>query len=88
MRNTTDQATAELPTLEGYQYKRNDRDNQSKRAAALGYMGPKERARCEICSHFKKHVAPPNYDREFPRCTLGNFQVMRGGLCSMFKERS
>ena len=88
MRDSTDQATAELPTLGGYQYKRSDKDNQSKRAAALAYQGPKDRPRCETCKHVDIQILNPDamHEREIRRCTLGRFQVMRGGICAKFKE--
>lgn len=88
MRDTTDQATAELQGYPAYHYKAAERDNQGKRAAALGYQGPKERPRCETCQHVDIQVLNPDamHEREIRRCKLGAFQVMRGGICSKHRE--
>lgn len=90
MRNPTDRATLELPTLQDYRYKRSDRDNQSKRAAALGYQVPKDRPRCETCQHVDIQILNPDamHERELRRCKLGSFLVMRGGICEKHKEAS
>lgn len=87
MRDAKDKTTAELPDLPAYQYKKAERDNQAKRAAALGYKGPKERPRCEICAHVDIQVLNPDamHEREIRRCKLGSFQVMRGGFCLKYR---
>jgi hypothetical protein len=89
MRDTKDKATAELDGLPEYQRKIMDRDNMAKRAAALGYQGPKERPRCETCANCTVIVLNPDAlnERERHKCQLGAFDVQRGGICPKHRDR-
>lgn len=73
MRNPGDTQTAEL---EGLPPAQPNRSAQAVARAQQGYQGPKERTRCETCRYVMG-----GFDRDPLRCALGDFPVMRGGLC-------
>lgn len=73
MRNAHDQVTAEIPGLPAHKKV----SPQQARILELGYQGPKERDRCETC-----RFVCGGFAGEPLRCSLGEFPVMRGGLCS------
>lgn len=54
------------------------RTTQAQRMHRMGYEGPKERPRCETCLHCCL-VEGEGY--QLVRCDLGDFPVLRGGLC-------
>lgn len=76
MRCEHDTHTAELPGLPALPVKP-PRTTQAQRMQRMGYEGPKERARCETCLH----ACLANDDGYLIRCDLGDFPVLRGGLC-------
>lgn len=52
------------------------RTTQAVRIERMAYTGPKERPRCETCRHCELHDVA-----HLIRCELGDFPVMRGGIC-------
>lgn len=77
MRCEHDTATAELPGIPPAPVKPT-RTTQAQRMNRMGYQGPKDRQRCETCLH-SCFAAD---DSNLIRCELGDFPVMRGGLCA------
>lgn len=84
MRDPADKATAELPTLPGYRLPPSQRDSAGKRARKQGYQGPKDRPRCETCTHVHAYTLAI----ERFRCVQGDFQVMRGGVCQRYEKKT
>ena len=82
MRCEHDTATAELPGVPPAPIKP-PRTTQAQRMERMGYTGPKERARCETCKFCDVEVIGEDslYEVERRRCKLGEFPVLRGGLC-------
>lgn len=84
MRNPSDSKTIEVHGLSGYQVNRSE---QKVRITQQGYQGPKERNRCEKCRYVMAQTSFPDtqYERHYLRCAVGDFPVLRGGICREFK---
>lgn len=57
---------------------------QADRMQRMGYEGPKDRPRCESCLHsaFFYLNADSLAEVTLLRCQLGDFPVLRGGICT------
>lgn len=84
MRSPHDTTTAEIDALEPFTP---SRSRIKLEVAAQGYKGPKERERCEVCRYCMCDVRNPDtlMERTYLRCAVGQFPVLRGGICREFK---
>lgn len=82
MRCEHDTFTVELPGIAELPAKP-PKTTQAERMQAMAYQGPKQRRRCESCRF--SCIVYLNPDslavRELIRCSVGDFPVLRGGIC-------
>lgn len=83
MREDFDTLTRELPGIPPAPVAP-PKTTQADRIAQMGYVAPKARACCANCKHFEVHWLQPDTfaAREMPRCSRGDFPVLRGGVCN------
>lgn len=83
MRCEHDTLTAELPGIPPAPVKP-PKTTQAQRIERMGYQGPKERPSCHQCQHCRIDYRNPDSLMEFEviRCAVGDFPIMRGGLCN------
>lgn len=86
--DTHDTLTATLPTIEPAPAAEPKRLNASQRRAGQLYAGPKQRNGCANCSACAIRVWMPDtaHERVVPFCSIGEFEVNKGGICPAWEK--